>query len=63
MRILGLFLLDHGLLVAQELAHVLSGGASTSDQTVSEDDLWKLELEAFSMIVISWAFILALWPF
>ena len=31
-------ILDHGLIVAQELAHVLSGGDTTIDKTLSEDD-------------------------
>ena len=44
-------ILDHGLLVAQELAHVLSGGDTTSDKTLSEDDLFKLELEAFMRLI------------
>ena len=35
------------LVVAQELAHVLSGGDTTMDKTLSEDDLFKLELGAF----------------
>ena len=42
---------DHGLLVAQELAHVLSGGDTTTDKTLSEDDLYKLELEAFMRLI------------
>ena len=44
-------ILDHGLLVAQELAHVLSGGDTTIDKTVSEDDLDKLELDAFMRLI------------
>ncbi len=44
-------ILDHGLVVAQELAHVLSGGDTTIDKTLSEDDLFKLELDAFMRLI------------
>jgi 3-hydroxyacyl-CoA dehydrogenase len=44
-------ILDHGLLVAQELSHVLSGGDTTIDKTLSEDDLYKLELDAFMKLI------------
>ena len=44
-------ILDHGLLVAQELANVLSGGDTTIDKTLSEDDLYKLELDAFMRLI------------
>jgi 3-hydroxyacyl-CoA dehydrogenase len=44
-------ILDHGLLVAQELAHVISGGDTTIDKTLSEDDLYKLELDAFMRLI------------
>ena len=44
-------ILDHGLKVAQELAHVLSGGDTTIDKTLSEDDLFKLELDAFMKLI------------
>ncbi len=44
-------ILDHGLLVAQELAHVLSGGDTKIDKTLSEDDLYKLELDAFMRLI------------
>jgi 3-hydroxyacyl-CoA dehydrogenase len=44
-------ILDHGLLVAQELAHVLSGGDTTIDKSLSEDDLFKLELDAFMRLI------------
>ena len=44
-------ILDHGLLVAQELAHVLSGGDTTIDNTLTEDDLYKLELDAFMRLI------------
>jgi 3-hydroxyacyl-CoA dehydrogenase len=44
-------ILDHGLKVAQELAYVLSGGDTTIDKTLSEDDLFKLELDAFMRLI------------
>jgi len=44
-------ILDHGLLVAQELAHVLSGGDTTINKELSEDDLYKLELDAFMRLI------------
>ena len=44
-------ILDHGVEVAKELAHVLSGGNTTIDKTLSEDDLFKLELDAFMRLI------------
>ena len=44
-------ILDHGLLVAQELSHVLSGGDTSIDKTLTEDDLYKLELDAFMRLI------------
>jgi 3-hydroxyacyl-CoA dehydrogenase len=44
-------ILDHGLKVAQELAYVLSGGDTTIDKTLSEDYLFKLELDAFMRLI------------
>ncbi|WP_435114337.1 3-hydroxyacyl-CoA dehydrogenase NAD-binding domain-containing protein [Candidatus Pelagibacter bacterium nBUS_36] len=44
-------ILDHGLKVAQELAHVLSGGDTTIDKTLTEEDLFKLELDAFMRLI------------
>jgi 3-hydroxyacyl-CoA dehydrogenase len=44
-------ILDHGLKVAQELAHVLSGGDTSIDKTLSEDDLFRLELDAFMRLI------------
>ena len=44
-------ILDHGMQVGKELAHVLSGGDTTIDKTLSEDDLFKLELEAFMKLI------------
>jgi 3-hydroxyacyl-CoA dehydrogenase len=42
---------DHGVTVAKELAHVLSGGDTTIDKILSEDDLFKLELGAFMRLI------------
>jgi 3-hydroxyacyl-CoA dehydrogenase len=44
-------ILDHGVIVAKELAHVLSGGDTTIDKMLSEDDLYKLELDAFMKLI------------
>ncbi len=44
-------ILDHGVEVAKELAHVLSGGDTTIDETLTEDDLFKLELDAFMRLI------------
>jgi 3-hydroxyacyl-CoA dehydrogenase len=42
---------DHGLKVAQELAYVLSGGDTSIEKTLSEDELFKLELDAFMRLI------------
>ena len=44
-------ILDHGMKVASELANVLSGGDTTIDKTLSEEDLFKLELNAFMSLI------------
>ena len=44
-------ILDHGVEVAKELAHVLSGGETTVEKTLSEDDLFRLELDAFMRLI------------
>ena len=44
-------ILDHGIEVGKELANVLSGGDTTIDKTLSEDDLFKLELDAFMRLI------------
>ena len=44
-------ILEHGVKVAKELAHVLSGGDTTVDKTLTEDDLFKLELDAFMRLI------------
>ena len=42
---------DHGMQVGKELAYVLSGGDTTIDKKLSEDDLYKLELDAFMRLI------------
>ena len=44
-------ILDHGMRVGTELANVLSGGETTIDKTLSEDDLYKLELDSFMRLI------------
>ena len=44
-------ILDHGVEVAKELAYVLSGGDTTIDKTLNEDDLYKLELDSFMRLI------------
>jgi len=44
-------ILDHGMTVGTELANVLSGGDTSIDKTLSEDDLYKLELDAFMRLI------------
>ena len=44
-------ILDHGMEVGKELAYVLSGGDTTIDKTLTEDDLYKLELNAFMKLI------------
>ena len=44
-------ILDHGMHVGKELAKVLSGGDTTLENTLSEDDLYKLELDAFMRLI------------
>ena len=44
-------ILDHGMKVGSELANVLSGGDTTIKQTLSEDELYKLELESFMRLI------------
>jgi len=44
-------ILDHGVSVAKELAYVLSGGETTIDKILTEDDLYKLELDAFMKLI------------
>ena len=44
-------ILDHGMKVATELANVLSGGDTTMEKILSEEDLFKLELNAFMKLI------------
>ena len=44
-------ILEHGVEVAKELAHVLSGGDTSIDKSLTEDDLFKLELDAFMRLI------------
>ena len=44
-------ILDHGMQVGTELANVLSGGDTNLDKTLSEDDLYKLELDSFMRLI------------
>ena len=44
-------ILDHGMEVGKELANVLSGGDTTIEKTLSEDDLYKLELDSFMKLI------------
>ena len=44
-------ILDHGMEVGKELANVLSGGETTIDKTLFEDNLFKLELDSFMRLI------------
>jgi len=44
-------ILDHGMRVGKELATVLSGGDTKIGKILSEDDLYKLELDAFMRLI------------
>ena len=44
-------ILDHGMYVGTELANVLSGGDTTIEKVLSEDDLYKLELDSFMRLI------------
>ena len=44
-------ILDHGMKVGIELANVLSGGDTNIEKTLSEEDLFKLELDAFMRLI------------
>ena len=44
-------ILDHGMEVGKELANVLSGGETTIDKTISEDNFYKLELNSFMRLI------------
>ena len=44
-------ILDHGLEVGKQLAFVLSGGNTTVDKQLGEEDIYALELEAFMNLI------------
>ncbi len=44
-------ILDHGMKVGTELANVLSGGDTTSDRLLTEDNLYQLELASFMNLI------------
>ena len=44
-------ILEHGVKVGKKLAFVLSGGNTTLDKELSEDDMYALELEAFMQLI------------
>ena len=44
-------ILKHGMEVGKKLAFVLSGGNTTLDKELSEDDMYALELEAFVQLI------------
>ena len=44
-------ILDHGMEVGKELAYVLSGGDTNSEKTLTEDDIYKLELDSFMRLI------------
>ena len=46
-------ILDHGIQVGKELAYVLSGGNTTFDKTLSEEDMFKLEIDSFMRLIES----------
>ena len=44
-------ILDHGMKVGTELANVLSGGDTTLDKLITEDNLYQLELTSFLNLI------------
>ena len=44
-------IMEHGMEVGKKLAFVLSGGNTTIDKELSEDDMYSLELEAFIQLI------------
>ena len=44
-------ILDHGMKVGTELANVLSGGDTTPDKLLTEDNLYQLELTSFMNLI------------
>ena len=44
-------ILDHGMEVGKELAYVLSGGETDLNKEISEDQMYKLELDSFMKLI------------
>ena len=44
-------IMEHGLEVGKQIAFVLSGGNTNSNNNLSEDDIYNLELEAFMRLI------------
>ena len=44
-------IMEHGMEVGKKLAFVLSGGNTTIDKELTEDDMYALELEAFIQLI------------
>ena len=44
-------ILDHGMEVGKELAYVLSGGDTDLNKEISEDQMYKLELNSFMKLI------------
>ena len=44
-------IMEHGMEVGKKLAFILSGGNTTIDKELSEDDMYALELEAFIQLI------------
>ena len=44
-------ILDHGVTVGKELAYVLSGGDTDLNKEISEDQMYKLELNSFMKLI------------
>ncbi len=44
-------ILDHGMVVGKELAYVLSGGDTNLNKEISEDQMYKLELDSFMRLI------------
>ncbi len=44
-------ILDHGMIVGKELANVLSGGDTDLNKEISEEQMYKLELESFMKLL------------
>ena len=42
---------DHGMVVGKELAYVLSGGDTDLNKEISEEQMYKLELNSFMKLI------------